>query len=59
MIAVADDYDTIGKRVAEIAKDERPRCPQNFSRLLHECLRSAAQCEQPCPLRDDWIGPQP
>jgi hypothetical protein len=53
----ADDYDTISKRMKEIAIEEQPKCPISPGRALFECLRSGAKCPENCTHHHDWIGP--
>ena len=55
---VADAFDFIRARLAEIRAAAVAVCPINPGRSLFDCLRSAARCPESCPHRADWIGPQ-
>lgn len=53
-----EDADAISRRIAEIKADKVPRCPLFAERKLYDCLRSSSRCGEPCPLKNDWIGPE-
>jgi hypothetical protein len=58
----ADDFDTIRSRMWQIEaeKKSKPQCLIPARPLyVHDCLRSPQQCPEACPLRGDWLGPQP
>ncbi len=54
----ADSYDDIRARSIEIRAKEQPKCPMNDYISLYICLRSSAKCQDICPLKDRWIGPE-
>lgn len=54
----ADDYETIQRRLVELTQPIQPRCAvPSRPAYVSDCLRSATQCPETCPLRHDWIGP--
>jgi hypothetical protein len=55
---MADSFDSIRTRMAEIRAAEVQFCPLNTLRTLFNCLRSLARCPESCPYRNDWMGPQ-
>ena len=53
---IADEFDAIRARLAQLREEAIPRCPMLPTQTLHECLRSSSRCNNSCPNHGDWIG---
>lgn len=55
----ADSFDEIRAARDKIRAEAVPQCPVNAGMTLFNCLRSSTKCGEKCPLKEEWIGPDP
>lgn len=57
MNPACEDSEFISNRLKELAAEREQRCPVNSGLTLYNCLRSSSKCDEACPHRGDWMGP--